>query len=56
MALCIITSTLVFLTKSRTKSVASVNHILSMAFMPSLKKLMPDIGNVRKRSLVKISP
>ena len=53
-ALCIITSTQVSPTKSRTRSVASVNCVPSMVFMPSPKKSMHNIGNVRKRSLVRI--
>ena len=51
MVLSVTTSTPVSPTALRPKSVASVNHILLTGFVPSPKKLMPDIGNVRKRLL-----
>ena len=50
------TSILVSPTKLRMRSAASVNYIPLMASKPSPKKLMPDTGNIRKRSLVKIRP
>ena len=56
MAPCVTTSILVSPTESRMRSAASVNHALSTVFMLSPKKLTPNTGNVRKRSLVRIRP
>ena len=56
MALCITTSIPVSPTKLRTRSATSVNHVPLTVSVPLPKKLMPDTGNVRKRSLVRIRP